>query len=74
MERFWYKHMAFSWVCEFRLAVPLEWLKNPVAVPEFGVFIELDLDVLADRIYLDSYLVESDIEAVRTAAVYRGIW
>lgn len=45
-----------------------------VAVPEFRVFIEFDLDVLIDRVYLVPSLVESDIEAVRTAAAYRGIW
>jgi hypothetical protein len=73
MERFWYKHMAFSWEREFRLAVSVRMAEEfGVAVPELGVFIEFDLDVLVDRIYLGPSLVESDIEAVRAAAAHRG--
>lgn len=73
MDRFWYKHMAFSWEREFRLAVSVRMAEEfGVAVPELGVFVEFDLDVLIDKIYLGPSLHDSDIETVRSAAAHRG--
>lgn len=74
MDRFWYKHMAFSWEREFRLAISMRMAEeNGVAVPDYGVFVEFDLDILVDKIYLGPSLPESDFETVRAAATELGI-
>ena len=74
MERFWYKHMAFSWEREFRLAVSLRMAEEfGVEVPEEGVFVEFDLDALVESIYLGPSLPKDDAEAIRNAIKQRGL-
>lgn len=69
LERFWYKHMAFSWEQEFRLAVSVRTAEEfGVEVPELGVFVEFDLAELIHEIYLGPYLSREDIEIVRYTA------
>lgn len=66
MDRFWYKHMAFSWEREFRLAISVRMAEEfGVHVPEHGVKVEFDIPQLIDRIYLGPSLLESDIEEIR---------
>ena len=69
MDRFWYKHMAFSWEREFRLAVSVRMAEEfGVQVPEHGVKVEFDIAQLIDRIYLGPSLSEVDTSAIRGAA------
>lgn len=69
MDRFWYKHMAFSWEREFRLAVSVRMAEEfGVQVPEHGVKVEFDISQLIDRIYLGPSLSEGDVSAIRSAA------
>ena len=69
LERFWYKHMAFSWENEFRLAISTRMAEEfGVLVPEHGVKVEFDIPQLIDRIYLGPSLSELDISAIRSAA------
>ena len=71
LERFWYKHMAFSWENEFRLAISARMAEEfGVVVPEHapGVKVEFDIPQLIDRIYLGPSLSELDIAAIRSAA------
>jgi len=69
MDRFWYKHMAFSWEREFRLAVSVRMAEEfGVQVPEHGVKVEFDIAQLIDRIYLGPSLSEVDASAIRSAA------
>lgn len=69
LERFWYKHMAFSWENEFRLAISARMAEESgVVVPEHGVKVEFDIPQLIDRIYLGPSLSELDIAAIRSAA------
>jgi hypothetical protein len=69
LERFWYKHMAFSWENEFRLAISARMAEEfGVVVPEHGVNVEFDILQLIERIYLGPSLSELDIAAIRSAA------
>ena len=74
MDRFWYKHMAFSWEREFRLAVSVRMAEEfGVSVPEHGVKVEFEVPQLIDRIYLGPSLSETDIAAIRSAAKAHGL-
>jgi hypothetical protein len=69
LERFWYKHMAFSWENEFRLAISARMAEEfGVVVPEHGVNVEFDIPQLIERIYLGPSLSELDIAVIRSAA------
>ena len=74
MDRFWYKHMAFAWEREFRLAVSVRTAEEfGVQVPEYGVKVEFDVPQLIDRIYLGPSLSEIDGAAIRAAAKAHGL-
>lgn len=74
MDRFWYKHMAFAWEREFRLAVSVRTAEEfGVQVPEHGVKVEFDVPKLIEHIYLGPLLPETDAEAIRAAAKAHGI-
>lgn len=52
LDRFWYKHMAFSWEREFRLAISLRTAEEfGVSVPEGGIKVDFDVFQLIDRIF-----------------------
>lgn len=54
-HRFFFKHRAFEWEKEFRLAISLEKAEMfAVPVPEDGILVEVDLGVMVDRIVLGS--------------------
>jgi hypothetical protein len=73
-DRFWYKHMAFSWEREFRLAISVRMAEEfGVQVPEHGVKVEFDIPQLVDRIYLGPSLSEVDITAIRGSAKAHGL-
>lgn len=73
LDRFFYKHMAFSWEREFRLAVSVRQAEEyGVQVPELGIEVMFDLDILIEKIFLGPLLSESDIESVRNAASRHG--
>lgn len=61
MQRFFYKHVAFEFEKEFRLAFNLEnaYLWNGRSGPE-GVFVSVDLNLLIERIILGPQLSENE--------------
>lgn len=74
LDRFWYKHMAFSWEREFRLAISLRTAEEfGVTVPEDGIKVAFDVSQLVDRIFIGPSLAEPDILAVRQAAEAAGL-
>ena len=74
MDRFWFKHMAFSWESDFRLAVSLGVAEeHGVQVPELGVQVEFEISQFVERIYLGPSLSEKDIGAIRDAAKEYGL-
>lgn len=55
LGRFFFKHRAFEWEREFRLAISLRMAEEfAVQVPPDGIFVDVDLTVLIDRIVLGS--------------------
>ena len=55
LERFFYKHRAFESEREFRLVISLRMAEEfGVGVPEDGISVEVDLDLLINRIVLGS--------------------
>lgn len=51
LERFFYKHRAFEWEREFRLAISVRGAEEyGVAVPAEGIKVPVDLDILIDHI------------------------
>lgn len=74
LGRFWYKHMAFSWEREFRLAISLRTAEESgVSVPEAGIKVEFDVSGLIDRIFIGPLLPKEDVETVRDAARAAGL-
>jgi hypothetical protein len=61
MERFFFKHRAFEWEREFRLAISVRMAEEfGVEVPERGIFVEVDLPTLIERIVLGSTTTETE--------------
>jgi hypothetical protein len=55
LGRFFFKHRAFEWEREFRLAISLRMAEEfGVQVPPDGIFVDVDISVLIDRIVLGS--------------------
>lgn len=74
MRRFWYKHMAFSWEREFRLAISLRLSEESgVHVPEQGIRVPFIVDFLVDRIFLGPLLDPVDVKVIRRAASEAGL-
>ncbi|MBA0224083.1 DUF2971 domain-containing protein [Stenotrophomonas maltophilia] len=74
LTRFWYKHMAFSWEREFRLGISLRPAEEfGVAVPEEGIRVRFNLDVLVDRIFLGPSLEQRDVQQIRHAVEKAGL-
>lgn len=61
LERFFYKHKAFSWEREFRLAISLRFAEEfGVIVPEMGIDVSVNLDCLVEKIMIGPLLSESE--------------
>lgn len=65
LERFFVKHRAFEWEREFRLAISLTMAEeNGVAVPELGIEVSANLDVLIEGVVLGPELTDQERGAV----------
>ncbi|SEM52276.1 hypothetical protein SAMN05518845_13113 [Variovorax sp. YR750] len=74
LDRFWYKHMAFSWEREFRLAISLRSAEEfGVAVPVDGIKVAFDIAQLVERIFIGPSLTGADAKAVCQAAEASGL-
>ena len=74
LHRFWYKHAAFSWEREFRLAISLRTAEEfGVAVPAEGIKVQFEVPQLVHRIFIGPSLPPSDEQAVREAAEAIGL-
>jgi hypothetical protein len=73
-DRFFYKHLAFSWEREFRLAISLRIAEeNGVNVPESGIQVAVDLERLIDRIMLGPSLSGEEREVIMDKAHRAGL-
>ena len=74
LPRFYYKHRAFEWEREFRLAISLRSAEEfGVNVPEKGISVQLDLNELIDKIYVGPALSSDHIEKVKEACQAAGL-
>ncbi len=74
LDRFWYKHMAFSWKREFRLAISLRSAEEfGVDAPVDGIKVAFDVAQLVVRIFIGPSLAEADATAVCQAAEASGL-
>jgi hypothetical protein len=74
LDRFWYKHMAFSWENEFRLAISLRMAEEfGVQVPQEGIRVSFDISQLVDRIFIGPSLGAEQEKLVREAAESAGL-
>jgi hypothetical protein len=74
VERFWHKHMAFSWEREFRLAISVRMAEEfGVSVPELGIRVKVNLFELVEHIYLGPHLSDHDRDLVRKCAEQCGL-
>ncbi|EHU6506979.1 DUF2971 domain-containing protein [Vibrio cholerae] len=73
-ERFWFKHIAFKWENEFRLAISLRVAEEfGVSIPEFGIKVAFDIPSLIERIHLGPSLSEENIEQIIRCANEVGL-
>jgi len=74
LERFFYKHQAFSWEREFRLAISLRAAEEfAVKVPELGIHVSVDLDALIERIMLGPALTADEGDLIISHAERTGL-
>ena len=72
--RFFYKHRAFEWEREFRVAICLfSAEEHGVGVPELGINVPFDAMELIQAVYLGPGLNESECASVRKACLAAGI-
>ena len=72
VRRFFYKHLAFATEQEFRFAISLAGAVDGGAggdVPEEGVSVEIDTDVLVECVVLGTQLSDADRERIGRCAV-----
>jgi hypothetical protein len=61
LERFFYKHNAFSWEKEFRLAISVRTAEEfGVEVPEDGINVNATIDTLLEEIHIGPSLNDSE--------------
>jgi hypothetical protein len=72
--RFFYKHRAFEWEREFRVAISLRHAEeNAVEVPEQGIDVPFVAEKLVESIYLGPDLTEEDREKIAQACESAGL-
>jgi hypothetical protein len=74
LERFFFKHRAFEWEREFRLAISLRMAEEfGVAVPADGISLDVDLGTLIERIVLGSTTSPEEREIVTQFVNGKGL-
>lgn len=74
LARFFIKHRAFEWEREFRLAISVRGAEEfGVQVPEQGIYVEVDLNVLVERIVVGPTINATERAVVEGRAVEAGL-
>ena len=74
LGRFFFKHRAFEWEREFRLAISLRTAEEfGVSVPTDGIFVEVDLNILIARIVLGSTVTDEERETISDSVSQAGL-
>ncbi|MBM3926031.1 MAG: DUF2971 domain-containing protein [SAR202 cluster bacterium] len=73
-RRFFYKHRAFEWEREYRIAISVRMAEEfGVAVPEDGIEVGFDPTVLIESVYLGPALTEAERARFRETCVQAGL-
>lgn len=73
-QRFFYKHRAFEWEREFRVAISVRMAEEfGVAVPELGIEVGFDPANLIEHVYLGPTLLGSEREVVLETCASAGL-
>ncbi len=74
LNRFFYKHPAFEWEREFRLAISLRTAEEfGVQLQDYGIFVEVDLHVLIERIVLGSTTTREERDIIKQHVERAGL-
>lgn len=74
MKRFFFKHQAFAWEREFRLAISVRSAEEfGVKVPELGILVSVDSGALIERVMLGPALSQADRSAITECARKAGL-
>lgn len=74
LERFFFKHQAFSWEREFRLAISVRTAEEfGVNVPELGIQVPVDIGTLIERIMLGPELTPENRDSIISHAKKAGL-
>ena len=74
LERFFHKHLAFSWEREFRLAISVRTAEEfAVKVPKLGIRVSVDVDALIEKIMLGPNLTADDCDRIISHAEKTGL-
>ncbi|KZM41409.1 hypothetical protein OA90_27390 [Labrenzia sp. OB1] len=74
LGRFFFKHRAFEWEREFRLAISLRMAEEfAVSVPPGGIFVGVDLDILIARIVLGSTITGEERDIISDHVAQAGL-
>ena len=69
LKRFFWKHRAFAWEREFRLAISLRLAEEyGVQIPAEGIEVEVDLNVLVEHIMLGPEITPAERQTALAAA------
>lgn len=74
LDRFFFKHRAFEWEREYRLAISVRMAEEfGVQVPENGILVDVDLSALIERIVLGSTTTETERATVAQHVAAAGL-
>lgn len=74
LDRFFFKHRAFEWEREYRLAISVRMAEEfGVGVPEHGILVDVDLPTLIERIVLGSTTTEAERATVAKHVAAAGL-
>ena len=74
LDRFFFKHRAFEWEREYRLAISVRVAEEfGVRVPDHGILVDVDLSVLIERIVLGSTTTETERATVAQHVAAAGL-
>ncbi len=73
LERFFYKHIVFSWEKETRVVIPLRLAQEfGASVPENGIFVDIDCNELIESIFIGPTLTLDERELVIKSCTKNG--
>lgn len=74
LDRFFYKHNAYAWEKEFRLAISVRTAEEyGVTVPDDGIFVETAISDLIEEIYIGPDIVTEELQRITAICNDHGL-